>query len=536
MDVTAAKGTPHPEVQTYVNAPWGYAVLWIALAVVGGVAFFWDGITSLLDAWSRPEYSHGPLIPIIAGYLLLREMRNRPASAAPGSHVPGLAVMALGLVVGLLGNLTQIPYFITYGLIIVVGGLILLVAGAKRGIHFWVAWVYLLFMLPLPTAMYWQLSGELQFISSRLGVEFIQTIGIPAFLDGNIIDLGIYKLQVAEACSGLRYLFPLMSFGFLFATLYRGPLWHKIVLFLSSLPITVLMNSLRIGVIGVLVNSYGTAQAEGFLHWFEGWIIFVACIILLYIEAILLQRLAAKPQSVLGILDLDFGGTFPRLQSAGNISASRSLIAAVLLLLFSGALWQLLPARPAPFIDRETLASFPMVIDGWKGQLGPKLDPTIEKVLGADDYLSVDYIAADERAPVNLFISFYNSTTDGTGIHSPEVCIPGGGWEVSNWRQVQVSTGDAAIQPFTVNRATIQKGLKKQLVYYWFDMRGRRFSSEYKAKIYTVWDSLTRSRADGALIRFVTSIEADESEAAGDERLAAFLASVMKIIPDYVPE
>ena len=116
---------------------------------------------------------------------------------------------------GLLGNLTQIPYFITYGLIIVIAGLTLLVAGAKQGIRFWTVWVYLLFMLPLPTAMYWQLSGQLQFISSRLGVEFIQTMGIPVYLDGNIIDLGIYKLQVAEACSGLRYLFPLMSFGFL---------------------------------------------------------------------------------------------------------------------------------------------------------------------------------------------------------------------------------------------------------------------------------------------------------------------------------
>ena len=132
-------------------------------------------------------------------------------------------------------------------------------------------------------------------------------------------------------------------------------------------------------------------------------------------------------------------------------------------------------------------------------------------------------VLPDQLSPVNLFISFYNSTTDGTGIHSPEVCIPGGGWEVSNWRQVQVSTGSAAVPPFTVNRAIIQKGQRKQLVYYWFDMRGRRFSSEYEAKIYTVWDSLTKSRADGALVRFVTSVAPGEPEAAADKRLSAFL-------------
>ena len=329
-------------------------MLWIVLAIAGCVAFFWDGIASLLDAWSRPEYSHGPLIPLIAGFLLLRELKNRPPLADPGSRVPGLAVTALGIFVGLLGNLTQIPYFITYGLIIVIAGLTLVVAGAKQGIRFWTVWVYLLFMLPLPTAMYWQLSGQLQFISSRLGVEFIQTMGIPVYLDGNVIDLGVYKLQVAEACSGLRYLFPLMSFGFLFAALYRGPFWHKVILFLSSMPITILMNSLRIGVIGVLVNSYGIEQAEGFLHWFEGWIIFVACIALLYLEAILLQRLTSKPQPVLDLLDLDTGGMLPLLRSAGNILASKALVTAAVLLLISGAVWQLIPAKEAPALDRQT--------------------------------------------------------------------------------------------------------------------------------------------------------------------------------------
>ena len=99
---------------------------------------------------------------------------------------------------------------------------------------------------------------------------------MPVFLEGNVIDLGVYKLQVAEACSGLRYLFPIMSFSYVFAVLYRGPVWHKIVLLLSAVPIAVLMNSFRIGVIGVLVDRYGIGQAEGFLHFFEGWIIFLS--------------------------------------------------------------------------------------------------------------------------------------------------------------------------------------------------------------------------------------------------------------------
>jgi exosortase D (VPLPA-CTERM-specific) len=534
--MAVANQTEQNEIRGSRVAPRGPALLWLGLAVVGCVAFFWDGLVSLIDAWSRPEYSHGPLIPLIAGFLLLRELRYSPPLADPGSRTPGLIVALLGIFVGLVGNVTQIPYFITYGLIIVVAGLILLFAGARQGSRFWVSVVYLLFMLPLPTFMYYHLSTKLQFISSGLGVEFIQGLGIPVFLEGNIIDLGVYKLQVAEACSGLRYLFPLASFGFLFATLYRGPVWHKVILFLSTMPITILMNSLRIGVIGVLVNYFGIAQAEGFLHWFEGWIIFVACIVLLYLEAIILQRLTAKPQPTLQLLDLDFAGILKPLDSARDIPASKKLISVALVLLMSGALWQLLPPRATPLVARETLALFPMDMNGWSGVPGPKLDPTIEQALGADDYLSADYAAPGYKVPVNLFIAFYNSTTDGTGIHSPQVCIPGGGWEVSRWQQVEVASGDSAVAPFTVIRATIQKGQAKQLVYYWFEMRGRRFASEYLAKFYTVWDSLVRFRADGALVRFVTPLVPGEDEAAADQRLEAFLATVIEVIPAYVPE
>jgi exosortase D (VPLPA-CTERM-specific) len=512
------------------------SVLWIGLALAGCVAFFWDGIVSLLAAWSRPEYSHGPLIPLITGFLFLRELQNRPPRAEQGSRAPGLVVVLIAIFVGLVGNLTQIPDLITYGLILAVGGLILLVAGAKQGARFWVGWVYLFFMLPLPNIIYWQLSAQLQFISSRLGVEFIQALAIPVFLDGNIIDLGIYKLQVAEACSGLRYLFPLTSFGFLFAALYRGPVWHKVILFLSSMPITILMNSLRIAAIGVLVNYFGIAQAEGFLHWFEGWIIFVACIALLYLEAILLQRFVAKPQPILNLLDLDFGGTMKPLRSAGDIFVSKKLATAALLLLISGALWQLLPTRATPLIDRDALATFPMDIKGWKGLPGPKLDPTIEKVLGADEYLLADYFAPGDQVPVNLFITYYIKATGGPGIHSPEVCIPGGGWEVSRWQRAQVTTGDAAIPAFTVNRAIIQKNQSRQLVYYWFEQRGRHLTSEYTAKLYASWDAITRSRTDGALVRFVTPISPGEPESVADKRLTAFLASFIKVIPDFVPE
>jgi len=520
--------------RTWGDGPLNSRLVWLVIAAVGMVVFFWDGIISLLDAWSRPEYSHGPLIPLIAGYLLLREFRSKPLIADSGYRVPGFALLLFGLFVGLVGNLTQIPYLITYGFIIVIAGLILIVTGMKQGLRLWPALIYLLFMLPLPNFMYWKLSTSLQFISSRLGVDFIQLIGIPVYLEGNIIDLGVYKLQVAEACSGLNYLFPLMSFGFLFAVLYRGPFWHKVVLFLSTVPITVLMNSFRIGVIGILVNQYGIEQAEGFLHFFEGWIIFVACIALLYIEALILQRLTRHPEPASNILDLDMAGILPVLTSASKAPAARTLLAAVVLICVSGAAWQLTPARSAPEVARETFALFPMQIEDWSGS-SSVLDVNVKVVLGADDYLLADFVNKTDNARVNLFTAYYHSITDGSGIHSPEVCIPGGGWEVSRWQQTTVLP-DGGSDSFKANRAIIQKGADRRLVYYWFEQRGKRFANEYAFKLKTVKDSFIYGRSDGALVRLITTIAPGETETEAEQRLNGFIKPMAKIMPRFLPE
>ena len=509
--------------------------LWLLLAAAGLVAFFWGGLASLVDAWSRPEYSHGPIIPIIAAWLILRQLRNHPPVADAGSRLPGLAVLGVGLVTGLLGNLTHIPDIVTYGLLIAVAGVILVLAGSRQGLRLWVGWTFLLFMLPLPNFMYWQLSTELQLISSQVGVEIIQALRIPVYLDGNIIDLGTYKLQVAEACSGLRYLFPLMSFGFLFAVLYQGPTWHRVLLFLLTIPITVGMNSFRIGVIGILVNYFGIEQAEGFLHFFEGWIIFVACIVLLYLAAFLLQRLRTMPRSVLGSLDLQMGGMARPLSGIGRLPSSNSLLAATVVLALSGALWQLAPARAAQSIERSSFALFPMEIEQWKGTT-TYLEPEIEQVLGADDYLLADYSPSDGELPVNFFVAYYRSQTSGSGIHSPEVCIPGGGWEVSRWTQTRISLKNGLPQTLAVNRAIIQKGEHRQLVYYWFDQRGRRMTSDYAVKFYTVWDTIMQGRSDGALIRVVTPIHKSGGEADADERLRGFLESALPMVTRYVPD
>ncbi|MBE9640445.1 VPLPA-CTERM-specific exosortase XrtD [Salipiger mangrovisoli] len=512
-------------------------VAWLLLLTAAAVPVYWTGFLSLGRAWITPEYSHGPLIPLISLYLFLRELRDktpRPAGT-PVDRRPGVAVIVAALALGILGNLAAIPDVVTYAFILWVGGVVLTCFGWAEGRRHQLPVLHLVFMLPLPQFLYWHLTIFLQGVSSELGVWFIRLMDIPVYLDGNVIDLGAFKLQVAEACSGLRYLFPILSFSYLTAILYRGPYWHKVVLFVMAAPLTVLMNSFRIGMIGALVNSYGIGQATGFLHFFEGWVIFGACVAILFLTALGLQRLTRAPKSLSETIDLDFQGLGAQALQVLGLRASRGLALAALLSATVAAAFVLAP-RPEPSAPpRESFASFPSRLGAWSGVVRP-LSPEIEQVLGATDYISAIYGAPDEAAPVEFFSAWYHSQTEGEGLHSPEVCLPSGGWEISSLGPHEVQMPGTVYGSFTLNRAVIERQLDRQLVYYWFEQRGQRMTNDFATKLLVLRDSLLRGRTDGALVRFVTPIGRNETEAEADARLQAIMARALEKLPRYVPE
>ncbi len=506
-----------------------------AVLILASLPLFVIGIRSLLAAWSTAEYSHGPIIPLVSLYLFLRELRRAPLpDAGARDGWAGLLVIAAALALALLGNLMRVPDIVTYAMILWLSGVVLAIFGWRRGRQHQLPVFHLIFMLPLPQILYWKLTIFLQWVSSELGVWFVSMAGVAVYLEGNVIDLGVYKLQVAEACSGLRYLFPILSFSYLFSILYRGPLWHKLVLLISAAPLTVLMNSFRIGMIGILVDRYGIEQAEGFLHFFEGWVVFLICVGLLFLMAIGLQRLTPEPKPLAEAIDLDFDGFGGILARILAIRPTRFLALAALVTALAAAAWTFAPTTASVEPRRETLTLYPTEVGDWQGT-AQRLDPEIEEVLAADDYASVIYRKAGEKDVVAFFSAYYRKQTEGQGIHSPEVCLPTGGWEVFNLHAIPVDMTAAGYGRFMVNRAVIQKGTARQLVYYWFEGRGARETNDFRAKMSVLYDSLTKGRTDGALVRYLTPIGPDESEAEAEARLVRLMGESLKTLPKYVP-
>ena len=513
--------------------------IWLFLAFAAGIYVFWNGLVSLGDAWSTPEYSHGPLIPILSSYLFLRQLRERGIDPRPvAGRWVGILVVIAGLAIAAIGDLARIPDIVTYALLIWLYGLLLVGFGFKNGWVYWPPVLHLIYMLPLPNFIYWQVSIQLQFVSSELGVWFIRLMNIPVYLDGNIIDLGIYKLHVAEACSGLRYLFPVMSFSYVFAVLYRCPIWIKAVLLLSAAPITVVMNSFRIGVIGVLVDSYGIEQAEGFLHYFEGWVIFILCILILFGLARLMQFAVGDRRPIAEALDLSYEGIWPQVSKVFSMRRSLAIVLTGLLVAGAAIGWSVVPDRGSVIVKRDPLVLFPSQLGGWRSGVPDRLTPEIEAVLGADDYYSVNFVNPKFKAPVSFFVAYYEKQTEGAGIHSPEVCIPAGGWEMSRIKRMEIpletAVAKTTVGTVPVNRAVIQKGLSKQVVYYWFEGRGRRVTNDYIAKALTLFDAITRSRTDGALVRLLTPVRPGETEAQAEERLKAFLDESVDVFGRFI--
>lgn len=502
---------------------------------------YWDSLGVLFTYWFGSEdYSHGIFVPLISGFLIWRS-KHRLLQLPKEQRWWGPAVIVSGLVLYCVGELSTLFVIHHVSLWMVIVGFVIAWIGVRGAKAVAFPLCYLLTAIPLPVFLYAGLSSQLQLWSSSLGVSWLQLVGVMAFRDGNVIDLGPVQLQVVEACSGIRYLLPLMSLALLCAYLFKDALWKRAVLVLSSIPISILINGFRIGMIGVLVEFYGKGAAEGFYHLFEGWVIFMASLGFLIIEMGMLGRVRAslpgKPfreRFTWSDHDVEVVREQQPTMSRSTMIPSPAYLCSVAILVPFSVLSTAIVNRGEAPPPRAAFVDFPMQIDGWQG--APfALEQHYIDALRFDDYVLADY-RSDKEQPVNLYAAYYRSQRKGQSAHSPQSCLPGGGWEIASLTQAELSSVEPAIHPFRANRAVIQKGDQKQIVLYWFKQRERHLTNEYLVKVYLLWDAFSRHRTDGALVRLATLVRPGESEAAVDQRLQQFALVVGRELNRFVPD
>ena len=514
------------------NLKWQSSYTIVALVVVAFAFAFFTGIENLFKRWGeQQELSHGYFLPVIAVWMVWARRDALVASLAKPMPL-GIAGVALSAVVLILSEMTvtSLMIFQHLAMILLFSSVALAMGGRQI---FWLTLIpvaFLLFMIPPP---YWAitvLSQNFQFWSSQLGVFMIERFGVPVYLSGNIIDLGDYQLQVAEACSGLRYLFPFLSLGFLAAYLFKAPLWQKALVFLSTIPITILMNSFRIALTGVLVQKYGASHAEGLVHFFEGWVVFLLCMIMLFGVIALFSRLSGN-KDFGGLLALPEIAARPAQNAWSSKSFTRNGLIIATILFAAGTYVHFGISNILRVPDRADLDQLPFELSGWESDK-QEVDKETLEVLGADDYL-ITNLTSPESESFNLYVAYLNMQRHGHSWHSPRQCIPGGGWQITNHDIIPTTTLDG--RDVAYNRIIIENRGSRQLLYYWYDQRGRKVANEFVMKALLVFDAVRLRRTDGAMIRITTPIATGEPVATADERLLGFMRELEPKLPSYIP-
>ncbi|MCK1404930.1 VPLPA-CTERM-specific exosortase XrtD [Bradyrhizobium sp. 76] len=492
----------------------------------GAITAVWRSLDPLFLAWSQPEYSHAWFIPPLAVLIFIHRFNS---ARLGGATAPGVLAAILSITIMLLAWATGSYTASIYGAILGIIGFVWSSVGSRGMKTLAAPLVYLFSMVPLPVAIYISTSAEMQLLSSKLGMVAISLFNVPASLDGNIIILPSARLEVAEACNGLRYLFPLVSFAFLVSMVVEDCFWKKALVVLSSFPIAIIMNAGRIAMIAVMLDRFNIDTSTGAAHAFEGFAVFLLCIVVLFLEVWCLIGIGkTRGRFVVSDLLMFDPGTLQRLMSWPM--SRTSLLAGTMLLVGASAVGSL-PARTEIIPNHQPFALFPMDFDGWRGT-PQTLDADTLNALRLSDYLLAEFTGNDlsAEAPLSLYVAYYASQRAGIHAHSPRLCIPGGGWSIISQSLIDMPWATGSI---AANRVIIEKGGVRQIVYYWFEERGRHIADEGELKYYALKDALFANRSDGALIRVVAPIN-DGDEAAADSMARKFVGQAGALLQYFV--
>ena len=498
---------------------------------------FFITFTNLASKWQRDDFTYCYLVPFIVVYLVW-EKKDLFFDAPSIPSWKGMIALCLGIIFFWLGELGG-EYFTLYlSFWLTVVGLCWLHLGWEKLKIIFFPLVMILSMFPPPNFIYQKISVNLKLISSQLGVAIMQIFGMSAYREGNVIDLGFTRLQVVDACSGLRYLFPLILLGFLLAYYYREAFWKKAVLVISTIPISIAVNGLRIASVGMLYPVFGPKVAEGFFHDFSGWFIFMVSLGILLLEMWGLKYVFGFRFPVSGKLEHGKPGKKANAlpckdnKERKNFIFQFQFVAAVILL---GATWGL--SQGIEFREKVPIAQsfdrFPLKIGKWQGARNTMEQKFID-ALDLSDYVIIDYKNKQGKY-VNFYVAYYESQRKGESIHSPATCMPGSGWIFNQSGSITLPFPVGENEIMRVNRAFMQKSGLKQLVYYWFPQRGRILTNAYQLKIFAFWDALTKQRTDGALVRVITTVGDIEELEDAEERLQRFLKDVVPVLDEYLP-
>jgi len=515
--------------QTMINTEWINKHWFLATAVLlAWAVLYLPYFGNMAGQWSHDDYSHAYLVPPVFIYLVWLS-RNNFVWSSRDAGLWGLLIIICSMLVMIMGRLGSLETLVYISMWMSMLGIFLFLFG--KDILRYVAFPFavLLFAIPLPAFINNMLSFKLKLWSSALAEQILKLMSVPVFREGNIIDLGVTQLQVVDACSGLRYLFPTMLMAMLIGRFFLKSSTLRIILFSLSPLLSLLSNSMRVAVTGVLARYIDPRLAEGFFHDFSGWLVYMFTLGFLCGATFMLHKFERNR----GMVRNDSAGKDMSGHPEHSISAGLVKTAVILLVFTSSLLLQshMLHAQLSP--ERKDFTDFPDRIASWKGER-LYLSQGIQESLWADDYVSGRFLHPQTGNSLHLLVSYYETQTTRKTAHAPTACLLGSGWLMQT-RKLAPPNPDNG-RSFPVQSMVMEQGGQRMLANFWFDQRGRHITSEYWNKAYLFMDALFMRRTDGALVRVEMFMNPGQCSVEAQNMLDGFLGELKELLGAYIPK
>lgn len=238
-------------------------------------------LIELIQTWdNKPQSSHGFfVIPISLWFCWQR--KELAKKAMNGGSSTGTILLFIGLMIYVAGFLGRIATIANLSFMVSLAGIVISIMGYSVLKILLFPYLFLLFMFPIPDAIYLRMTNPLKLLASDASAAVLKLIGIAAYQDGNLIQLANFEMEVVEACSGMRSVVTYLMLGIILASFVKDSNWKKVLLAVITLPIALFNNVLRISVTGLLAEWYSVESAEGFFHGFTGLTTFAIGFLLL---------------------------------------------------------------------------------------------------------------------------------------------------------------------------------------------------------------------------------------------------------------
>ena len=466
--------------------------------------------------WSNSMYTHGFLIPIIAGYVCWATRGKLPAACQP-SMTLGVPVLLGGLLLLTFGRAGSLGALQELSLLPVMFGVALLVGGLPLARALALPILYLLLMIPVWEIFTNRLHGPFQLFSASFGSALLRVVGIPVYREGIFVHLPNQTLEVAQVCSGVNYLVAIAAVGMPLAYMARSTMARRAALVLFGVTVAVIANGVRVALIGFTTyHGLVTGDLHGPGHVFHGMFVAIAGYVAPFLGA---PRIVGT--SLAGQATSDSPAREPRL--AMGPASRRGLAVAVALILLTVTVQRVVAAGPAP---RDLNADLiPLEMQGWKATAN-HLEASALRAVGVDEEVVRSY-ELPGTGRVHLYVGYYSRQRQGkelTGesaakLHAEATDI-----------EIRLASGDRA----RVAELRPQAADSFRHILFWYDVNGHITGDPTDARLMTIRDVMLRRRSNGAIVAVTLEPAPGVSASAAAEVARGFAGVALPAVRQYL--